>query len=493
MIEVEAPDGTVIEFPAGTSDDTIKRVMRQNYPVQDQQPADDNTLRRGAFGSASDSLASGMMFGFDDEIGAGMVAPIKALVEGTSIGDAYRTARDANRAQKARNREENPVASTVGEVAGGLALGGNLAKGGLTLAGRNVPVIGRTGAAGAEGAAYGGLYGAGNADDGDRLAGAATGAAVGGLTGGILERGGRAVSGALARRGQGAAPTIDDVAGQGKALYDQATQAGVTVKPQAMTRANQNIAMRLKSFGFDDQLQPRTAAALRRFSAAADGETTLTLTELDNLRKIAGTASREATEASDRKAAGMIVEQIDNLIDDASNFSAGSSDALGAMQSARQVWRRKLRMEVLGDINERAMNQATGYENGLVIQLRALANNKKRMRLFTAEEQQLIKDAVRRGGVRSALRAFGMLSPTSTFGGLVSGGTIAGSGIAPGVALAAAGYGSRRAAEAMTRGQFNRLQDSVARGVVTNPALLPNKARPFIGGATAGTTGLLQP
>lgn len=31
MIEIEAPDGTIVEFPAGTPDDVILRVMRQNY------------------------------------------------------------------------------------------------------------------------------------------------------------------------------------------------------------------------------------------------------------------------------------------------------------------------------------------------------------------------------------------------------------------------------------------------------------------------------
>ena len=32
MIEIEAPDGSIIEFPAGTPDDVITRVMRQSFP-----------------------------------------------------------------------------------------------------------------------------------------------------------------------------------------------------------------------------------------------------------------------------------------------------------------------------------------------------------------------------------------------------------------------------------------------------------------------------
>ena len=38
MIEIEAPDGSVVEFPEGTADDVIKQVMLKNYPAQQKQP-----------------------------------------------------------------------------------------------------------------------------------------------------------------------------------------------------------------------------------------------------------------------------------------------------------------------------------------------------------------------------------------------------------------------------------------------------------------------
>ena len=39
MIEIEAPDGSIIEFPAGTDDATIDRVMRENFAPQQAAPA----------------------------------------------------------------------------------------------------------------------------------------------------------------------------------------------------------------------------------------------------------------------------------------------------------------------------------------------------------------------------------------------------------------------------------------------------------------------
>jgi hypothetical protein len=49
MIRIQAPDGTVVEFPAGTPDDTIIRVMRQNFPARPAEaPADRSVLESAA-------------------------------------------------------------------------------------------------------------------------------------------------------------------------------------------------------------------------------------------------------------------------------------------------------------------------------------------------------------------------------------------------------------------------------------------------------------
>lgn len=441
-----------------------------------------------ALGAASDSVMSGAMFGFDDEIGAAMGTPMRMLRDQVGPSEAYAREKALQDEQKSRRREAHPVASTVGEIAGGVGTGGVLSKGGATLIGRNVPMLGKTGAAAAEGAAYGGLYGAGEAESGDRLGGAALGAAIGGITGGTLSKAGDIAGNMVAKRAAGAAPTADDLARHGGALYDQATKAGVTVKPKAMNKAVGNTVLKLRSFAFDKDLQPKTAVVLKRLLEARDKP--LTLSELDNLRKMANAVSREAMDASDKKAAGIIVEQIDNLIDDAANFSAGSGQALNALKEARGVWKRKLKLDVLAEIDEKARNQATGYENGLVIQLRSLANNKRRMAMFSKEEQKLIKDVVRRGSARGVLRALGMLSPNSTFGGMVAGGTAVGSGVLPGAALAGGGFAARKGAEALTRGKVGRLVDTTARGGAVRGV---NRLGKYVPLAAPTATGLLLP
>lgn len=438
-----------------------------------------------------------------DEMYSGTVGGLARMArDGVGYGEAYKREQALAAAQK---RKRGTAANLIGDVAGGLALGASAtsgpltmtgggtvaasrpAWGGLTLMGRASGGAGKLAAAAAEGGAYGGLYGAANAKEGERLKDAAWGAGTGAVTGGALEGAGNVISRVLAPKGP-ATQTASELAQEGHALYDVAANAGVTVRPNAINNAAGNVTMKLKSFGFDKDLQPKTAVVAKKLLEARNK--TLDLAELDNIRKMAsGIAREQSAAASDRAASGIIVEQIDNIINDTSNFSAGSFQALEALKQGREVWKRKMKTETLEEIVEKAQNQATGFENGLVIHLRALANNKTKLRAFSKAEQKMIKNVVRRGSGHGALRALGMLAPNSTFGGLVTGGTMAGSGIIPGAALATAGALSKGAAGALTRGKVNALQRAVSTGQTPNMLALPNYLRPAIGAATAGTVG----
>lgn len=530
---VAMPDGTQVRFPDEMPKEQIRDLIAQKFPDAvpssgmaelsqatnslqappeeaerlvraNQEAREINELQgdKGLLRRAAEAIPGGAAGGFADELYSGTLgAASRMLRDGVGYGEAY----DREQAlQAALKRNRGTAANLVGDVAGGLALGATAtagpmtmgtggataarpAWGGATLMGRASGGVGKTAAAATEGAAYGGLYGAGNAEEGARLQDAAIGAGAGALTGGLLEGAGNAIARAVAPKGP-ATRTAADLAQEGRALYDTATSAGVTVKPKAISHAAGNVTMKLKSFGFDKDLQPKTAVVAKKLLEARGKA--LDLAELDNIRKMAAGISREQSAASsDRAAASIIVEQIDNIIDDATNFSAGSSQALAALKQAREVWKRKMKTETIEDIVEKAKNQATGFENGLVIHLRALANNKTKFRAFSKEEQKLIKNVVRRGSGHGALRALGMLAPNSTFGGLVAGGTVAGSGILPGAALATAGGLARAGAGALTRGKVNTLQRAVSTGQTPNMLALPNYLRPAIGAATAGTVG----
>lgn len=80
-------------------------------------------------------------------------------------------------------RESNPIATTVGNVGGALAVGGPIGKAGLSALASGSGLGLRAAAGGAEGFGLGALYGAGNADDDSRLTGGAKGGLIGGAAG----------------------------------------------------------------------------------------------------------------------------------------------------------------------------------------------------------------------------------------------------------------------------------------------------------------------
>lgn len=173
--------------------------------LQQQSRAGD---RGFTFSDAARMAAQGLTFGFGDEI-AGAASAVR--------GGSYTEARDASRARLERLREQHPVAATASEVVGGLAFpagtigtalrGGAAAARAAGAATRGAQVARAARQAATPGAAYGALYGLGEAEgDPGELASASTlareatiNAAVGGAMGGLFGAG----VGAVQSRGRG--------------------------------------------------------------------------------------------------------------------------------------------------------------------------------------------------------------------------------------------------------------------------------------------------
>lgn len=148
--------------------------------------------RASSGGAVGNLMASGATFGFNDEI-AGAADAIGAMVPGgQSPGQAYRNTTTAIRGVQDAYRAENPKKALAAELGGGLALSAiapaaRLATGGKLLAGslavpkalQATTKLGRLGQTVGAGAASGALAGAGGAEEGNRLRGAAIGGATG--------------------------------------------------------------------------------------------------------------------------------------------------------------------------------------------------------------------------------------------------------------------------------------------------------------------------
>lgn len=147
----------------------------------------------GNIAAGAEGLAQGATFGTSDEIeGAARALYGKVTGDGAkSFRELYDEAVAIPRQRQKRAADSNPIAYYGGELAGGVALPGGLARAGVKgamAAAANRGLMARSVAGAKEGAAYGALYGAGKAEGGveDRLTGAAGGAAGGAVVGAAL-------------------------------------------------------------------------------------------------------------------------------------------------------------------------------------------------------------------------------------------------------------------------------------------------------------------
>src|SRR5688572_3060006 len=103
MIEVELPNGAIIEFPDGTAPDVMKSVAAKASGKQDFRGEGLAGTRAGA---AITGAAQGLTFGFADEAKAGLRS-LPALFTDADFGETYDRKLTQERNVLAQMREEN--------------------------------------------------------------------------------------------------------------------------------------------------------------------------------------------------------------------------------------------------------------------------------------------------------------------------------------------------------------------------------------------------
>jgi hypothetical protein len=420
-------------------------------------------------GDAQEGLAQGISFNLADEAYGVVGTPFRMAANaisgadagkgfGQRVSDAYARSRDFAREGYKQARERSPIATTVGEVGGGMALGGTAQRGGLSLLNAAKPTYGSMiGRGAAEGAAYGGAYGFGAGEGGieNRVDSAASGAALGAVTGGA--------TGAIgAKMAKNAAvksiPSSKALKQAGSAAYKEAEAAGLKVTDSAFDNVVDDIYKSSSKLGLDKGLTPDSWAALDRLNAVKGSPKTLE--ELSTLREVASGA-RDAVKPKDQMIARGIVEKIDNFVDNLKPADVMAGDAIkgaSALNKARDLWKRGSKGQEIDTLIELAKSRAgqfsgSGFENALRTEFRALDREliKYGNKGFTKAEVDAIRKVGRGGPVENALRYFGKLAPT----GVVSAGSGAGLGYMLGgpvgaVAVPLAAIPARLGARAMT-------------------------------------------
>jgi len=256
-----------------------------------------------------------------------------------------------------------------------------------------------------------------------------------------------------------AAPDIDQLKDTSRAVYKELDNSGVILRQKAFRGMVNRVDRAVRKAGFDPDLTPKTSAVLKRFESELGKSPNLT--EIDNLRKVAQNAA-SALEPADARLGSIIVDNIDQFLDTVSPtaFEGGTlkaAEIASKYRVARELWGRARRSELINTAFEKAKNQASGFENGIVVQFRGILNNTKKSRFFKPKELAAMQKVVRgttKENIAKVIGRFGFSEghATNILGGSIgiAGGAAIGGPVGA-VAVPVIGQVSRKLAQKLTR------------------------------------------
>lgn len=255
------------------------------------------------------------------------------------------------------------------------------------------------------------------------------------------------------------APSAEELAARSSQLFKQAKESNVELDAKDFSSTMKTIGKELREEGYDPRLYPKLDVA---FSELQNAKMPKDFNELRTLRKFIQGAQKSA-DPEERRLATDLKNRFDEYVINIpeSSIKSGGKEGLQAWKEARDVYSRMSKAEIFDEMLDNAQLDKSkfsmsGIENSLAQQLRQLAKNDKKMRLFTAEEQKAIREAAEGGNVQNLLRFFGKFAPTSSVSSIPSILTTAVN--APlGLALTGGAIGSRYAASQMRKSDVKKL------------------------------------
>lgn len=255
------------------------------------------------------------------------------------------------------------------------------------------------------------------------------------------------------------APSAEELAARSSQLFKQAKESNVEINARDFANTMKTIGSELREEGYDPRSYPKLDVA---FSQLQNAKMPKDFNELKTLRKFIQGAQK-SNDLEEKRLATILKDRFDDYVLNIPETSvkAGDKQGLQAWKEARDVYSRMSKAEIFDDMLETAeltkgKFSQSGLENALYNELKKLATNEKRMRLFTPEEQEAIKQAVRGSNMQNVLRIFGKFAPTSSVSSILPLLTTAAS--APlGLTLTAGAVGSRVAATKMRKQDVKRL------------------------------------
>lgn len=252
------------------------------------------------------------------------------------------------------------------------------------------------------------------------------------------------------------APTSEEVLARSKANYDILDQSGFQLDKKQFNQRMTYLPTKLEvDEGYVSGIYPKVDAALDRLQA----DRPKNVAEITALRKIIANAAGSA-DASERRMGSILLDDFDNYVLNApsSTIVGGDKSAIEAWKMARQDYSKFKKAELIQDIVTRAEVSQSGKEVSIAQGLSALAKNDKKMRFFTPDERQAIREAAKGGPLQSMLRTIAKFTPMTPAAAIFT-------AVSPfGAYTAAGGLTARQLATLRREQQINRLTEQMLMG-----------------------------
>jgi len=253
-------------------------------------------------------------------------------------------------------------------------------------------------------------------------------------------------------------PSTEDLLKQSKANYEILDKSGFRLDTQQFQQHMAQLPAKLRQeVGYVESVNPKVAGAFKELMSGAPKD----VAEITALRKIIGSAAK-SSDASERKVAVKLLDEFDDYVLNVSPSAIASGDkkAMDAWKAARADYSKVKKAELIEDIVARAEVSQGGKEATIAQGLSALAKNERKMRFFSPEEQEAIREAAKGGTLQSMLRTVGKFTPMTPAAAIFT-------AVSPfGAYTAGAGLAARELATARRVQQVGRLADQMRFGTM---------------------------
>lgn len=264
---------------------------------------------------------------------------------------------------------------------------------------------------------------------------------------------------------KGNAPTKEVLAAQSNAAFEAARNSGIAFNPTRFSQGMSKIAADMRQEGYTPTGYPKIEGIIKELTNV---EMPKDFTELQALRKMIQKA-QESIDPAEKRLATILKDRFDDYVLNSSKADltgTGNKTGVAAWNQAKNSYSRMMKAEVFEDMlaNADIEKGRTSVGNYLTSQIKNLAKNDKKMRLFTPTEQAEIIAAAKGSNTQRIFSLIGRLSPTANI--FTGGGNIAFATANPyvGIPLAATTGASRLAANQMRKGSIESLADTMRKG-----------------------------